>query len=87
MRKKPTKQPSAPAVTVERVVSGHVRELHDFLKHIMSYSEELSNWPLTQQEQVQFVRTVIYQARKLRQSEGYITAALIIASEDLAMTA
>ena len=72
-------------VAHQRLVSSHIRELHDFVKHIMCYAEEPANWPLTQQEQISFVRTVIFQARKLRKSEGYVTAALILASEDLAM--
>lgn len=53
----------------------------------MRYAEEPGNWPLTQQEQIAFVRTVIYQARKLRKSEGYVTTAVILAAEALAMTA
>lgn len=69
----------------QRLVSGHLRELHDFVNHIACYAEEPANWPLTQQEQIAFVRTVIFQARKLRKSEGYVTTALIIAAEDLEM--
>ena len=69
----------------QRLVSGHLRELHDFVNHIMCYAEEPSNWPLTQQEQIAFVRTVIFQARKLRKSEGYVTTALTLAAEDMAM--
>jgi hypothetical protein len=69
----------------QRLVSGHLRELHDFVNHIICYAEEPSAWPLTQQEQIAFVRTVIFQARKLRKSEGYVTTALTLAAEDLSM--
>ena len=92
MSKSKTKRQPATVATAEakchsdqRLVSGHLRELHEFVRHIMCYAEEPANWPLTQQEQVAFVRTVIFQARKLRKSEGYVTTALMLASEDLAM--
>ena len=83
--KKTTERKSAAAVRVERVVSGHLRDLHKFVDNIMGYAEEPSSWPLTQQEQIAFVRTVIFQARKLRKSEGYMIAAMQIAAEELAM--
>lgn len=92
MSKPKTKRQSATVETAEakchsdqRLVSGHLRELHDFVGHIMRYAEEPANWPLTQQEQIAFVRTVIFQARKIRKSEGYVTTALIIAAENLAL--
>lgn len=92
MSKPKTKRQPATVATAEakchsdqRLVSGHLRELHKFIEHIMAYAEEPANWPLTQQEQIAFVRTVIFQARKLRKSEGYVTTALVMAAEDLAM--
>lgn len=78
-------EPGEAPVRVQPVVSGHLRDLHKFIEHIMAYAEEPANWPLTQQEQAAFVRTVIFQARKLRKSEGYVTTALVIAAEELAM--
>jgi DNA-binding NtrC family response regulator len=69
----------------QEMFSGHIRELHNFIEHIMAYAEEPANWPLTQQEQIAFVRTVIFQAQKLRKSEGYVTTAVLIAAADLAM--
>ena len=84
-KSKQSKTKGASHVAHQRLVSSHLSELHDFVNHIMCYAEEPANWPLTQQEQISFVRTVIFQARKLRKSEGYVTAALILASEDLAM--
>jgi hypothetical protein len=72
-------------VAHQQLDSIHLRELHDFVNHIMCYAENPANWPLSQQEQIAFVRTVIFQARKLRNSEGYVTAGLILAREDLAM--
>lgn len=92
MSKPKTKRQPATVATAEakchsdqRLVSGHLRELHDFVDHIMRYAEEPANWPLTQEQQIAFVRTVIFQARKLRKSEGYVTTALIIAAENLAL--
>jgi len=80
MSKPKTKRQHATVATAEskrhsyqRLVSGHLRELHDFVNNIIYYAEEPSNWPLTQQEQIAFVRTVIFQARKLRKSEWYVT--------------
>jgi hypothetical protein len=90
MRKPKTKRQPATVATAEakchsakRLVTGHLRELHDFVNHITCYAEEPANWPLTQQEQIVFVRTVIFQARKLRRSEGYVTTALTLAAEYL----
>lgn len=92
MSKTKTKRQPATVATAEanghsdqRLVSGHLRELHKFVEYIMASAEDPSNWPLTQQEQITFVRTVIFQARKLRKSEGYMTTALIIAAENLAL--
>jgi hypothetical protein len=92
MSKTKTKRQPATVATAEakchsdqRLVSGHLRDLHKFVDSIMGYAEEPSNWPLTQQEQIAFVRTVIFQAQKLRKSEGYVTTALTLAAEDLAM--
>ena len=42
-------------------------------------------WPLTQQEQIAFVRKVIYQARKLRNTEEYLAEAVRIAADELAL--
>lgn len=45
------------------------------------HAEEPSMWPLTQQEQISFVRTVIFQARKIRNTEQYVTTDLMLAAE------
>lgn len=71
-------------VRVQPVVSGHIRKLHDFVKHITNYGEDPSSWPLTPEEQSFFVRTVIYQARQLQKTEEYRLWELGLASEDLA---
>jgi len=61
-----------------QLVHEHVRGLHEFLKFIMVYADEPANWPLSQQEQVAFVRQVLSKARELRQSEGYIKTAMMM---------
>jgi hypothetical protein len=66
-------------------VMQHVRELHKFVERVESYGADPIYWPLTHDEQVAFIRTVIYQAHKLRKTEGYVTATMILASEDLAL--
>lgn len=71
----------------QKMVICHLRELHKFVEYIMAYAEEPANWPLSQQEQIAFVRTVVFQACRLRKSKGYVKAAAAIAAEDLAMAA
>ncbi len=80
-----TKAKGKPATNKTASDSGHIRQLHEFLDNVMFYAESPANWPLSQEEQLAFVRTVMFQANKLRKSEGYVTMALILASEDPAM--
>lgn len=87
MRKKSNSAKGVPAVAVQRVVGGQqLREqLHDLVNRICLYGEEPSNWPLTQQEQIAFVRETIYRARKIKTSEAYLAETLKMAAEELAM--
>lgn len=61
------------------------RQLHDFVEMICAYGENPESWPLTQHEQVCFVRTVIYRARRIKTSEPFAREAVMIAAEDLRM--
>lgn len=73
-------------VAHQRLVIGQsCKDLHRFVNEIIRYGEEPSSWPLTQQEQIAFVRTVIYQARKIRNTEEYLADEIKIAAENLAM--
>lgn len=63
----------------------HIRELHYFVARVSAYAEEPNRWPLSQQEQIDFIRTVIFQANKLKASEGWVTTAVKLAAEDLAL--
>lgn len=59
------------------------KDLHAFVDHIVAHCECPSMWPLTQQEQINFVRTFIYRARKIRNTEAYLAEAVAIAAEAL----
>jgi len=61
------------------------RNFHEFVDNIVACAESPSDWPLTQAEQIAFIRKVIYQAKKLRNTEEYLAEAVKIASEDLSM--
>lgn len=87
MNPKTKRKPETNKTASDSPVSHHLHKLHEFVEHIMVYAEEPSSWPLTQQEQIAFVRTVIYQAKKLRKSEGYITVSVSLAAERLALAA
>lgn len=77
---------SGSAVAHKRLVIGQsCKDLHRFVNEIIRYGEEPSSWPLTQQEQIAFVRTVIYQARKIRYTDEYLAEEIKIAAENLAM--
>lgn len=77
---------TAPGKAVERNMNCQsCKDLHRFVNEIIRYGEEPSSWPLTQQEQIAFVRTVIYQARKIRNTEEYLAEEIKIAAENLAM--
>ena len=73
-------------MNINEQLNSHLRELHGFVDNIMGYGTEPANWPLTQQEQAAFVRTVIYQANKIRKSQGYIATAVMLAAEDLTLS-
>lgn len=87
MRKKPNEPKKPTAVAMQRVVGGQqLREqLHDLVDRICLYAEEPSSWPLTQQEQIAFVRETIYKARKIKTSEAYLADTLKMTAEELAM--
>lgn len=59
------------------------KDLHKFVDSIVTHCEDPSFWPLTPQEQVNFIRTTIYQARKIRNTEAYLAEAVMIAAEAL----
>lgn len=61
------------------------RDLHEFIDHLCNYYENPHAWPLTQHEQATFVRTVLFQARKIKQSEQFLRESVGFAAEDLAM--
>lgn len=61
------------------------KDLHKFIDDILIQCECPSNWPLSQQEQIGFVRRIIYQAKQIRNTEGYLAEAVEMAAEDLAM--
>lgn len=69
------------------LVSSDLRQLHKLVKEIVMHAEELSMWPLTQQEQISFIRTVIFQARKIRNTEQYVTTDLMLATEAITANA
>lgn len=70
----------------QQAVRGKLRkDLHKFVDEIVAHCECPSMWPLTQQEQIAFVRKVIYQARKLRNTEEYLAEAVRIAADELAL--
>jgi hypothetical protein len=70
----------------KHMVRGQLRkDLHKFVDQIVAHCECPSNWPLTQEEQIAFVRKVIYQARKIRNTEEYLAESVVIAAEEMAM--
>jgi hypothetical protein len=80
------KKKTQPAASLPRLVRCKLRkELHNFVDEIVKHAECPSMWPLTQSEQIAFVRKVIYQARKIRNTEEYLAEAMRIAAEDVAM--
>lgn len=86
MRKPNKRTTTAQGRRQERVVRGQLRkDLHKFVDEIVAHCECPSIWPMTQQEQIAFVRKVIYQARKLRNTEEYFAESLEIAAEELVM--
>lgn len=87
MKKKPQgKSPGVIGGSVQRSVRGQLRrEIHKFIDNVTSYAEQPENWPLTQEQQIAFVRTVIFQARKIRNTEDYRAETVELAAEDLAM--
>ena len=61
------------------------REVHGFIDDIVRHCEDPSMWPLTQTEQIAFVRTVIYKARILQRRETYVAECVEMAAEDLSL--
>ena len=86
MPKVPKSKRPAP-VALQPVVRCQLRiQCHDLINRIMGYAENPANWPMTQEEQVAFVRTVLFLARRIRSSEDYMAEAVELAAEQLART-
>jgi hypothetical protein len=86
--KKPQKKSAAEkrrSDSDRRMIGAHIRELQNFVRNIMDYAEEPANWPLTQPQQIAFVRSVMGQARKIQQSEEYEAAAIWLVTKDVEM--
>lgn len=58
------------------------RDLHEFVDLICRYGEQPTDWPLTPQEQCNFVRTVIHRARAIRNTPAYRDEAMLLAAEE-----
>lgn len=84
-RLKPTELAAPSGGESQKATAELRRQLHDFIDHVVRYGEDPTSWPLTQQEQLAFVRTVIFQARKIRNTEAYLSEAVKLAAEDLAI--
>lgn len=61
------------------------RDLHVFVDEIVSYGDCPSKWPLTQQEQSNFVRWAIHRANKIRKTEAYQFESKKITLENLSV--
>jgi len=61
------------------------RDQHEFIDQLCNYLTNPNSWPLTQHEQAAFVRTVLFQARKIEQSEPFAREAIVFTAEDLVM--
>lgn len=62
------------------------KDIHTFVDRIVAYGENPADWPLTQQEQVGFIRQVMYNARIIKSSQEYLAESMEISSDELAMT-
>lgn len=60
------------------------KDLHKFVDEIVSHCECPSMWPLSQQDQITFVRKVIYQAQKIRNTEEYLRESVMLTAAELA---
>lgn len=47
----------------------HLRNVEDLLEFIIWHAESPAHWPLTPQEQAQFIRAVMAMARDIQKSE------------------
>lgn len=61
------------------------RDQHEFIDHLCAYYENPHAWPLTPHEQATFVRTVLIQAQKIKQTAAFVRQAEQFTAEDLAM--
>ena len=60
------------------VVKHHLFDLHGLVRCIAAYAELPENWPLTQAEQVHFVRSITGMACKIKKSDGYVTSQVLL---------
>ena len=61
-------------------------QMHELVNYIMLHLERPENWPLSPPEQAAFIRTVMYRAKKIKESKGFRLEVLEYASEELAMS-
>jgi len=82
----PTTERAKPR-SVQRVVEDQQLRhlLHDLVDRICIYASEPANWPLTQQEQIAFVRETINKARRIQKLEAYLADTMKLTAEELAM--
>jgi hypothetical protein len=55
--------------------------VHEFIDWMVDHCECPSMWPLTQTEQVNFIRSAIFKARKIRNTEEYLAEAVRISTD------
>lgn len=68
-------QKDDPATVTERQLR-LVRTLQNFISKINEYADDPSKWPLTQDEQVAFIRRVLYHAHQIRGSADFSAEAI-----------
>lgn len=49
----------------------YVRQLQNFVDFVLQYTTIPAKWPLTQDEQISFVRNVTWRAREIQALDGY----------------
>ena len=88
--KQPTEQPETPAARglVQRLVrESTLGDAHKFINRIASIADDVVDLPFTPQEQANFIRAIIWDARKLTKSRVYQREEMDISLAALAMIA
>jgi len=60
------------------------KNVHKFVDDIVEHSTNPSIWPLSQQEQIAFIRRVVGCATEIVNSDEYMSEAIVMAKEELA---